>query len=495
MTILTQYPSNGQSNIELNPIIKISFDFDIDPKSLTEETVFLYKEGTSDTVNCVASYIIGSKTIAIRLYDPLEEDTTYNVMLVGGESGIYMLNPYKPFADLSYEFAFTTGTHENEDNPYLVKGKSYKDAPAFQGKDGIYTLVHDKTGELVSHIVTTGSRVAPDGTIKADPVALEQTIIPPSGYPPSPADDKFQLVSTYPLINKEDVYAGQAVFTFNNIVDSYEMLEVSVEDALGYETDNENIVENYNVEIKENQVIVTPKEDLTKTLKFRYGCDYNITLYNVQSIAGEIVREATITFKTKYKPMYCSVKLIRNSLKTIIQDITDDEIKDLIYEFSIYVYLNAKVPFDINKPPLPARDFVCCSTKLALITLIYGGILNSGKQGMVKRKTLADFTIEYGSDATGILGKLIDNLQKCIDKAGDLLEIDMYTFIDGGMTTTVKSALDPRRPEAPFSWNRLSYLYPNFGKRKNNAREYRTRNIRSHGDRGKDRPLGYDPTL
>lgn len=458
MAITFQYPQNYQANIEINPLIKISFDVEIDKSSLTKSCIFLYESNTNVPIECAISWVTGTKSIHIRAYSNLKINTDYTLMIVGGRSGVYQLNPYQPFSDTPLIFTFKTGTSVNPNNPYPKKDESYINAPAFQGNAGVYKQVYDKTGEAVSHIVTTAGTIGPDNEIIPNPTAIEQ-YIQPSG---TPVITPLSVIWVSPTLNSDDSLPASGVFTFSENIDEVIGLSITAEDILGNERINESDIDNYNFSIEDANLIISPKDNLESYPTFSPSTIYNITIASV--LAGEKrLNLVTNKFQTKRTPMYTTMRKVRNGVGKIFSEISDKIINDTIYEYSMYAYENSVPKFEIDNPPSIVGDFVLCSTRLALI---YNAILQSSatdlKQGLIKSKTLADFKIEYGDTIAKTITNLISELEKCIQKSGTILNIPLYKFIDGGIVSSVKSANDVRRPVTKRSWTRLKIHKPNF---------------------------------
>lgn len=469
MSIIYQYPQNQQANIELNPLIKLSFDIDIDKDSLTKSCIFLYETSSNTEVECVTSWIPGTKSIHIRVYSNLKSNTGYSVMVVGGKSGVYQVNPYQPFSENAYIVEFTTGTSINPNNIYPNKNEQYINMPAFSGNDGVYKIVYDQTGEAVSHVVTTAASIGPDNEIISNPTATEQYIYS-SGT--EEKNDPFALIWAEPILNSTDSLVASGVFTFNKPIEEFSGLSIKAESILGYELLEESDIENYNVLVDNNSIIISPKNTLEDFPTFKPSSSYTILIGSVLSESENRLNLVNNSFQTKRTPMYTTMKIVRSGLGKIFANITDDVINDSIYEYSLYVYENSIPRFLIDEPPKIVSDFVLCSVRLALIyQTILGTTVGDFKQGLIKSKTLADFKIEYGDSAAKALSNLISQLEKCIEKAGILLHIPLYKKTDGGIMSTVKSQYDSRRPITRASWKRLRDKKPNFFRYPNPNRE------------------------
>lgn len=445
MSDITLNPTNNAVNVERNPIIEIPFTCDLDVNSINEKNILLVEKDTNVIVNGRITYVSEFKYITIRLYDYLKANTDYCIVIIPGVRGVYKDNPYEPYTLEMINYNFKTGTLIDPDNPLLL-------------------------GETTQ--ITT-----------------------PTNITEEPTEDSLCLTSTSPVYNSTDNIVSEMSFTFNKNISSYTGLQITAEDALGWELNNESIVDNYDVTINNNILTIKPKSILHESLKLRYSTIYTITIDKVVSDNLEL-NNVENTFITKFKPQFTTVRLVRKALSDIIKDVTDLEIKEFIYEYSVYVYLNSYATFDINNPSQTVKDFVFCATKLALINNLYNNLSSTGASGSVVRKTLSDFTIQYGSDATALLTRTIKALEDCVKKSGQLLRLPMYDDTCE-IKTTVKSYDDPRRPatERIGSWTRLSYIYPNFRGNHEKFRIYGSRAQVVNGNNRADRSLGYDTTL
>lgn len=437
MAIIEQNPTNFQTNVIRNPFIWVRFSEDLDRTTISDYTVIVTETDNPDNIiPGRVDYIVGTKKVTFQLFDFLKKNTSYTVILVGGTNGIYKLSPYEPFSGNNYTFSFTTGESIDWNLPLATSAK-YEDGPYFQGEDGIYKEVFGRTGEPVSHIVTTAAEVSPSGVIVPAPFGPER-YLPPSGEYEETA---FELVSTDPEDNEVGVTDSDIDFLFNSTIKSVESVTIKVSDILEYELTDENNLDNYNFAIDNKTYIITPTGSLDG---LRKASDYEITLSNVVDIIDRSISSVKIDFQTKISPFYTTVKVIRINLGSLITQIEDSEIRLLIYENSLWAYENVSddQAFLIDEPILAATNYVICKTKLDLLERHYI------KSGAVESKQLADLRIMYGPALESIIQGKIEKLEKCVKK-NELLLTTGSSFIKP--VSAVKSYWDPRKPK----WKRL----------------------------------------
>lgn len=436
MNIITQTPSNLQTNVARNVFFRVQFDAAIDRSTVTSLTVIVIERDTDEPVDGVVDYIYPTNTITFQLTSYLKANTTYKVILIGGPSGIYGNDPHDPFMPGSYSFQFTTG-EVIDPNLALAGNARYDDGPAFQGAAGIYKETFDRTGATVSHIVTTSAQVGPSGTIIPAPWGAER-YIQPSGVVIDA--DVFELLAVNPEDGKFDVIPADIVFTFTDGVQSVGTIEVSAEDLLGADRSTYEVVSNYTVSVSGQSVTVHPTIDGG----FADSTLFTVVVNDIVSQRGVTIESVQTQFRTRVVPAYTTIPLIRN-LGPMLGMFSDDEILKLIYENSLWIYETVGT-FEVDDPPKAAKDYVACKTKL---DLIYTKNLAGGQ---ATRKTLTDMSIEYGSSLAPIVGKVVATLESCVNKNLATLNIQgLYV----SPTSVVMAKDDPNFPIGTTNWRRL----------------------------------------
>lgn len=437
MAIVQQNPVNFQTNVIRNPFIWIKFDYVLDRSTVNDYTVLLVEtENPSVVIPGKVDYIIGTSKVTFQLFDFLKKNTNYTVILVGGDNGIKKQTPNEPWSLTNYTFSFTTGESIDWNLP-LATSATYTDGPYFQGEAGIYKEVFGRTGEPVSHIVTTSASVSPSGKIVPAPFGPER-YLPPSGEDPA---DTFQFVSSDPANEEVGVTDEKVTFTFSHAIKSVDSVTLKVSDLLDFELADESNSSKYSYQIDDKVYTITPSGSLDGLTK---SANYEIILNTVTDTSDRTISLVTIGFQTKLSPYYSTVKIIRLNLGSLVSQISDSEIQEVIYENSVWAYENMTedTKWSIDSPSKAAKEYVMCKTKLDFLNRYYL------KGGPVQSKQLADLRIEYGPALLPMIQRKADMLEACVKK-NELLITTGNKFYK--VETAVKSYWDSRKPK----WSRL----------------------------------------
>ena len=424
MSIVNVNPNLNSLLSTASPTISITFSDDLDPNTINKNAISVYNSDTIDFVNF--NLVYSNKVITVIITQNLDYNSNYSIMFKGGTKGILQLNPHNAEFDSNYTLTFKTKPN------IIINGDIQPDDNE-----------NDNTQEDTN--VSTGD---------------------------------FKLIDTTPINESINNDTNQVVFTFNKNITSYDGIEITADDVVYYPLEEESNIENYDIIVEDNTLIIKPKSSFHN--KLRFATDYLITINSVVSEDDETINNVVLDFTTVLKPLYVSVKTIRNAFGDLLKGVTDAQLELLIYEASIYAYQWAANRFLLFKPTQAVIQFVFCYVKQLLFDRLFittGGGVNSNT--IIKRKTLADFTIEYGTDQAKFLTDLLKRINDCVESMGMKLGIDQYTVNDGGIQATVKSWNDPRKPIYPnpyYSWNRLGYGGRNsFIKRPINYRNARVK--------------------
>jgi len=424
VNILSQSPLPNSIGVFRNIFIQLQVDTSLNRNTVNTNTVILINKVTEEIIPGVVDYIPGTKTLTFQLFDILESNTTYALIVAGGDSGIFKVAPALPWRDDSYIFEFTTGISTDPSSP-LAPTTTYPTAPYFTGNEGVYTEVQGRTGEPVSHIVTTAAQVNPSGVIVP---------IVPSGsvYLTEDEEDDIVLVSTNPSNGAVNIDQLNISLTFSKNVESVDISSkfvITVSNILGYDPD-----------VAFTYVVVDDVVNITVTAatptKLPYATNFIVTYTDVSDDTDTSMVSGTFSFSTKIKPFYSTILLIRN-LRSIIANVSDSDIEKLIYENSLFVFENASPVFDVDTPTQAAKNYVACKTKLDLIQSIYidGGPIAS--------KKLADFSVAKDLTALPkIASGLVSSLVACVNQ--NLNTVTNAT--NTGIATVVMAVNDSRYP-------------------------------------------------
>jgi len=437
--ILESFPNNFATGVVLNVFLSFKFDEALDRSTITDSSVILVQTDTEEIVSGVPDYVVGTKTLTFQLYAYLEKNTKYSIILVGGDSGIKTLLG-ENWDDNSFVSYFTTGETVDKTIPLAQVGDAATDGPYFTGEDGIYAETFGRTGEPVSHIVTTAAEVGIDGTITPIPQGPDQYIFPPD------APIVFEVASTSPINGETNVITSEIKVVFNLEPDPDSLVNrvlITGEDLLGFPVDSETYINS----VSEKTLTIAPSGVLAD--EYAPSSIYNVVLKSGItdiSASGVLSSDYLFTFKTAISPYYSTVKLIRSNLGDLIRKVKDSEIEMLIYENSSYILSVATTAWEDDAVPQAARDYVECKTKLDLIHRVYFA------GGPVTSKTLDDFTVSYGRGFVDIVKKRIEGLNICVTKNLNIITTGQSFVSSVG---TVKADYDERRP----TWERLEDEY------------------------------------
>jgi len=437
--ILESFPENFATGVVLNVFFSFKFDEALDRSTITDSSVILVQTDTEEIVSGVPDYVVGTKTLTFQLYGYLKKNTQYTIILVGGDSGIKTLSGdnWDGNSFISY---FTTGENVDKTIPLAQSGVSFADGPYFTGEDGVYSETFGRTGEPVSHIVTTAADVGPDGTIVPVPQGPDQYIFPPD------EPIVFKVASTSPINGETNVATSGIKVVFNLEPDPDSLVNrvlITGEDLLGFPVDSETYINS----VSEKILTITPSGVLAD--EYVPSSTYNVVLKSGItdiSASGVLSNDYLFTFKTAVSPYYSTVKLIRSNLGDLIKKVDNSEIEMLIYENSSYILSVATTSWDDDAVPQAARNYVECKTKLDLIYRIYFA------GGPVTSKTLDDFTVSYGRGFVDIVKKRIEGLNACVIKNSNIVTTGQSFVSSVG---AVKAEYDDRRP----TWERLEDPY------------------------------------
>jgi len=436
--ILSTIPINGSGGAYRNEWIEIYFDKALDPSTIKSSTVLLTKTSDGSLVDSAPIWYAATKKIQIRITVLMAASTNYTVHLIGGTYGIKELITGSPFNVSGYTFSFTTGTTTDQTKPLAATSDS--GATGWSGSDGIYTQVHERTGEPISHITTDSTTIGPSGYIGPG-------VTPDYYIVPVPVDS-FAVESTIPEDEETwvDITLSGMLIEFNqplnnlwNFDSSVSGIQIECLDILGYDIDPA-LTFTY-IPINETLAIETT---------FRASTEYIVTINSLfassVTTAGTLGADYVFNFRTAISPFFSTVRVMRALLGTMINSIDDYEIERLIYENSLRaIEISAEGTIGAvtaTNPTVAAKNYVRCATLLDLIMRAFA------KDGDVNTKQLGDFLIRFGNNIDRKLKKKIDDLSKCMEKNESLLKYGTTCITP---KTPIKSKSDGRYP----TWTRL----------------------------------------
>jgi hypothetical protein len=433
--ILSTNPENRATSVVRNVFLTAQFEVDLDRDSITDLTVLLLKSSDRTVVDGIADYILGTRTVTFQVGEILESNTEYTWVLVGRAEGLKTLDGVIALT-VNEQITFKTGTEIDPALPVAPSDAVSGSIPAFDGGAGIYSVVFGRTGEPVTHTVTTAGQVGPSGqifpapagsavylalsgTIDLDPITISGTI---------PADgDHLLLLDDMSTID----------IAFNDVPVTGNGVTILAEDLLELDV----VQPTWTVAINDNVLIVTPSE-------WRGGTEYTITVS--KDITGNnseaLGTDYEFSFSVRPEYYFTTVRLVRANLGSAISKIDDEDIEVLIYENSLWAYDHSATTFDTDDPPLYVKDYVLCKTKL--------DVLNTALMGTdsVTQERIGEVEFHYGDSLGTKFKEKIAELKDCIsDNEIQILSAGRRTVV----SSAVKAGQYPGRPGRDSTWRRI----------------------------------------
>ncbi len=442
--VLTTIPAAFATDVFRNVFLTAQVDVDLDRATVTELTVLLVKSSDRTIVDGVADYVLGTRTVTFQLKELLEEETEYTWILVGRSEGIKTLDGQPAFSS-NEQITFTTGNEDKIDpniplatNTIINQG----DIPAFQGGQGINTVIFGATGEPVTFAVTTAGQVGPSGLIVPAPagsavyLAASGTLGVEDAIAISGATDPADGDSFLNIQNLTDISIWFSDIPITSgLVNGG--IDIVVEDILGLDATQPI----FTTSVTGNRLDVALDA-------WRGASVYNITVSkDIDGVNTKKLGENfQFSFTTKPRTFFTTVKMVRINLGSAISKISDDDIRLLIYENSLWAFEHHPSGFDVLDPPQYVKDFVLCKTKLdALNTALMGA------QTPVAKK-IGEVEFRYGTNIN-------DRFKTKIDEIKDCVEDNRKIILSGGAKTTMVTATKARffggRPGTSSTWKRI----------------------------------------
>jgi hypothetical protein len=400
----------------------------------------LVKTSDRTIVSGIADYILGTRTVTFQLASLLEANTEYTWILVGRAEGIKTLVGQEALS-ANEQIAFKTGTEIDPGIPLAPADAVAGDIPAFEGGAGIYTTVFGRTGEAVTHSVTTAGQVGPSGqlfpapagsaiylalsgSIDLDPITLSGTV-PGNGDHLLLLDDMSTIEVAF-----SDVPVNTGLTNGGIEIVAEDLLELDVTQPT------------WTVTTSDNKLIVTPSS-------WRGGTEYTVTVSS--EISGNnseaLGEDYSFSFSVRPEYYFTTVKMVRANLGSAISKIPDEDIEILIYENSLWTYEHSAATFDVDAPPIYVKDYVLCKTKF--------DVLNTALMGTdsVTRERIGEVEFQYGDSLGTKFKEKIAELKACIeDNKIQILSLGRRTVVG----SAVKAGAFTGRPGRDVTWRRIS---------------------------------------
>lgn len=437
--ILSTSPASRATSVVRNVFLTAQFEADLNRNSVTDLTVLLVKTSDRTVISGVADYILGTRTVTFQLGELLESNTEYTWILVGRSEGLLTLDG-QPALSVNEQVAFKTGTEINPGIPLAPSSAVSGDIPAFEGGAGIYTTVFGRTGEAVTHAVTTAGQVGPSGQIFPAPagsaiyLALSGTIdldpITISGTVPGDGDHLLLLDDMTTIdVSFSDIPVNTGLTNGGIEIEAADLLDLDVDQPT------------WTVSVSDNKLVITPSV-------WRGGTEYTITVSS--EITGNnseaLGTEYSFDFSVRPEYYFTTVRLVRANLGSAISKISDEDIEVLIYENSLWAYEHSAASFDLDNPPIYVKDYVLCKTKL--------DVLNTALMGTdsVTRERIGEVEFHYGDSLGTKFKEKITELNACIeDNKIQILSLGRRTVV----SSAVKAGAFVGRPGRDSTWRRI----------------------------------------
>jgi len=168
----------------------------------------------------------------------------------------------------------------------------------------------------------------------------------------------------------------------------------------------------------------------------------HIEISGLKSVEGDVIEDVTFYFSTEYDPMFTTVHLVRMLGGTLLANVPDDTINQLIHHFSLIA--QQLIGACIVDPEMLALCLAQWVASKVILAMLDGSPINAKMQ-----KRLADLSVSRdGGAAKG----LADNLR---DKLPDLEDCLLYGGSDDSgirIKTPIKGEWHPESMVAGRQW-------------------------------------------
>lgn len=161
-----------------------------------------------------------------------------------------------------------------------------------------------------------------------------------------------------------------------------------------------------------------------------YSTDAKLKLNSIYKFHLEYDENFDMEFTSKYDPFFTTIKTIRNDTGTLLDNVKDETIADLIYDNSICVIDklgDSSDDISEGKVPLHVKNFVRYKTDIDLCYAIY--LSKSGKIGSFKKK-LADLDVS-SEVKLPYLSDMLSRFRELLKPNEDLLNGDNSDYTMG----------------------------------------------------------------
>jgi len=370
----SRIPAINATNIYLNQLIYLVFDQNVDSSTLTDNTILVYRSSDYELIDKTIGYSSSTYTATITPDSIFDENTTYNVVVVGADQSSTCVK------NASSESLVTTATW------YFTTGTELYEAPE-----------------------DTIPETQPDTPVASSPVAK---VLEPR------SQTSFAITKTTPgnygtnlgteSSDHTTVTWGDSVSVkFNRLLASGTAVEqdwiaLSVEAVDGDPSTTTATPSGTVANVTGDTITWTPSTYQDNHTTWRVNNEVTVTVSeDVKDYQGNLLSDDyEFMFTTCYYPLYSTVKKIRTAIGPFIRDVNDDVINRTIYLNSLEAYNIANVMYDqsqwaLSSPTFAAKMWVFCKTQY---DLLHARLLDMASSGAGEMKRLGDFSIQEGTE-------------------------------------------------------------------------------------------------
>ncbi len=406
-------PVNGADSVPVSQLISVNFDVAVDRNSITPATVMVFRADDEEPIYGTFTFSTDSTTVNFRPSNVLAEDTSYQIKVVGIDSGTgsSVKSSTGDFLAVTTTNSFRTGRElflpitdsrvATRDDQELLGPIREESSLAVQPTGGPLEIESRTPKALTSQVLvsSTGFHITFNQDIDATTVTTDTLLVeqvPVWGMTqyyaslPAGADcPQLNLQQTGSLTTPDGTLAveGKSIYY---VLPS-----------------NEDFLHN-------TEVVVTVTEDIEAT------------------DGSTLLEEEEYFFTTEYFPLFFGVRRLRLNLGPVAASVADDTLLRIIHKNSIEAWELSGRAFNLCEPTYRYTQWVECKSVLDVIsTLMLSREMSAGQT-----KTLGDFTVRY-APADPELGGKWKMASKCVD------DIILNTSASMVAVSAVKGATAP----------------------------------------------------
>lgn len=404
-TFVSSVPATSAIGISVEQQIIITFSTALDPSSVNEGTVSVFR--SDDLVPLRGEYVLSSASTVVTFTPEraLFQDTQYRVVLLGSDQGVgyAVKSSTGQFLATTTVISFRTGTERfvsleeiaGRDDIERIGPIRATDPFAIQPTGGSLEIEELVPAAFDCNVLVSATGLHIDFNASIDPSTVTTTSVKIEQLPVLGIDDYFATVVDP---------AGDACPT------------LGIQDSVGF------TVPTGELRVEGDKVVF----QIDASAEFLHNTEVHVTIStNVASTAGATLsQEVDYFFTTEYFPLFVGPTFLRTELGPSVATLTDDTIKRIIHKNSIEAWEMANKGIDLKRPTWWARKWVICKSILDIL----GVLLLSKDLAAGQSKTLGDLSIST-RPANPELGAKYKQATDCIKELGDLFGVDLMATI------------------------------------------------------------------